>query len=151
MRAALRVAAARVRGLLERTAFCAARDRARGPRRRAEARACRLRAPREAARCPSRRSAARTARERVVDGTRRDTLEQIDELREIVSGVAGDIPSVVAVNKADLVEQWQLTEADEESVGARGLHRFRTSAKTGSGVEDTFQWLAEATLASAER
>ncbi len=87
----------------------------------------------------------------VLDGTRRDTLDQIDELREIVSGVVGDIPSVVAVNKVDLVEQWQLTEADEEAVGARGLQRFRTSAKTGQGVEATFQWLAEATLASAER
>ncbi|MEO7501765.1 MAG: Rab family GTPase [Gemmatimonadaceae bacterium] len=87
----------------------------------------------------------------VADGTRRDTLDQIDELREIVSGVVGDIPSVVAVNKVDLVEQWQLTEADEEAVGARGLQRFRTSAKTGKGVEETFQWLAEATLASAQR
>ena len=86
----------------------------------------------------------------VVDGTRRDTLEQIHELREMVTGVVGDIPSVVAVNKVDLVDQWQITEEDEEAVSARGLQRFRTSAKTGKGVEATFQWLAEATLASAE-
>lgn len=86
----------------------------------------------------------------VVDGTRRDTLDQIHELREMVTGVVGDVPSVVAVNKVDLVDQWQLTEADEQSVGARGLQRFRTSAKTGSGVEATFQWLAEATLVGAE-
>ena len=85
----------------------------------------------------------------VADGTRRDTLDQIHELREIVTGVVGDIPSVVAVNKDDLVEQWQLTEKDEEAVSARGLHRFRTSAKTGKGVEATFQWLAEATLHNA--
>ena len=86
----------------------------------------------------------------VVDGTRRDTLDQIHEIREMVTGVVGDIPSVVAVNKVDLVDQWQLTDEDEEAVSASGLHRFRTSAKTGKGVEETFQWLAEATLASAE-
>ena len=78
-----------------------------------------------------------------------ESFENRIPVREIVSGVVGQIPSVVAVNKVDLVEQWQITEADEDAVGARGLHRFRTSAKTGTGVEDTFQWLAEATLASA--
>jgi small GTP-binding protein len=86
----------------------------------------------------------------VVDGTRRETLDQIHELRDMVTGVVGDIPSVVAVNKVDLVDQWQLTDEDEDIVSARGLQRFRTSAKTGMGVEATFQWLAEATLASAE-
>lgn len=86
----------------------------------------------------------------VVDGTRRETLEQIHEIRDMVIGVVGEIPSVVAVNKIDLVDEWQLTEADEEAVHARGLHHFRTSAKTGNGVEDTFQWLAKATLGNAE-
>ena len=85
----------------------------------------------------------------VADGTRRDTLDQIHELRDMVTGVVGEIPSAVAVNKIDLVDQWQLTEADEEAFSARGLQRFRTSAKTGRGVEETFQWLAEATLTKA--
>ena len=85
----------------------------------------------------------------VADGTRRDTLDQVHEIRDMVTGVVGEIPSVVAVNKIDLVDQWQLTDADEAAVGARGLQRFRTSAKTGKGVEETFQWLAEATLTRA--
>jgi small GTP-binding protein len=85
----------------------------------------------------------------VVDGTRRETLDQMHELREMVTGAVGVIPSVVAVNKVDLVDQWQLTDKDEAAVSARGLQRFRTSAKTGNGVEATFQWLAEATLAGA--
>jgi small GTP-binding protein len=85
----------------------------------------------------------------VADGTRRDTLDQVHELRDMVTGVVGEIPSVVALNKMDLVDQWQLTEADEEAVDARGLQRFSTSAKTGRGVEDTFQWVAEATLTKA--
>lgn len=86
----------------------------------------------------------------VVDGTRRDTLDQIHEIRDMVTGVVGEIPSVVALNKIDLADQWQLTEADEEAVSSRALQRFRTSAKTGKGVEETFQWLAEATLTNAE-
>ncbi len=86
----------------------------------------------------------------VADGTRRDTLDQIHEIRDMVTGVVGEIPSVVAVNKIDLVDQWQLTEADEEEIDARGLQRFRTSAKTGRGVEETFRWLAEATLSNAK-
>jgi small GTP-binding protein len=85
----------------------------------------------------------------VVDGTRRDTLDQTYEIREMVVGQVGEIPSVVAVNKMDLVDEWQLSEADEEGVDARGLQRFRTSAKTGKGVEATFQWLAEKTLGHA--
>ena len=86
----------------------------------------------------------------VADGTRRDTLDQIHDLRQMVGGVVGDIPSVVAMNKVDLVDQWQLTDEDEEAAGVRGLQPFKTSAKTGRNVEATFQWLAEATLASAQ-
>lgn len=86
----------------------------------------------------------------VVDGTRRETLDQIYEIREMVTGTVGEIPSVVAVNKTDLVDEWKLTAANEEAVHSRGLHHFRTSAKTGTGVEATFQWLAKATLGNGE-
>jgi small GTP-binding protein len=86
----------------------------------------------------------------VVDGTRPETLEQMYEIREMVTRAVGEIPSVVAINKTDLTEEWRLTPTSEEAVGARGLHRFRTSAKTGEGVEDTFQWLAKATLKTGE-
>jgi small GTP-binding protein len=86
----------------------------------------------------------------VVDGTRPDTLDQTYEIREMVVRKVGEIPSVVAVNKVDLVNEWQLKPSDEEAVGTHGLQRFRTSAKTGEGVEATFQWLAEATLKNAK-
>lgn len=86
----------------------------------------------------------------VVDGTRPETLEQMYEIQAKVTGALGDIPSVVAINKTDLSEEWRLTPADEQAVDAHGMHRFRTSAKTGDGVEGTFKWLAEATLKTAE-
>lgn len=86
----------------------------------------------------------------VVDGTRPETLEQMYDIREKVTGALGEIPSVVAINKTDLSEEWRLTPADEQAVDTGGLHRLRTSAKTGDGVEATFKWLAEATLKTAE-
>jgi small GTP-binding protein len=82
----------------------------------------------------------------VVDGTRRETFDQVFEIRELVSSAIGEVPSVVALNKTDLTDQWELKPADEEAVGARGLHHVRTSAMTGDGVEATFRWLAEAIL-----
>jgi small GTP-binding protein len=82
----------------------------------------------------------------VVDGTRRETYDQMFEIRDIVTGQLGDIPSVVAVNKIDLTEAWRLTPADEAAVETRRLHPVRTSAKTGEGVEAMFQWLARAAV-----
>jgi small GTP-binding protein len=81
----------------------------------------------------------------VVDGTRRETFDQAFEIMDAVSSHVGDVPSAFAFNKSDLTDEWKLTKADEESVTARGLYGVRTSAKTGAGVEQTFQWLAEAT------
>lgn len=82
----------------------------------------------------------------VVDGTRPETLEGVYEIRDTITSALGEIPSVVAINKTDLTSLWKLDRADEAGVGTRGLHSFRTSAKTGDGVEDAFQWLAQATL-----
>jgi len=82
----------------------------------------------------------------VVDGTRRETFDQAFEIRDAITSHVGEIPSAFAFNKSDLTEEWKLTQADEDAVSARGLHGVRTSAKSGTGVEETFQWLAEATL-----
>ena len=82
----------------------------------------------------------------VVDGTRRETFDQAFEIRDAITSHVGEIPCAFAFNKSDLTDEWKLTQADEDAVSARGLYGVRTSAKSGAGVEDTFQWLAEATL-----
>jgi small GTP-binding protein len=82
----------------------------------------------------------------VVDGTRRETLDAAFEIRDVITAQVGEIPCVFAFNKSDLTDEWKLTQADEDTVQARGLHGIRTSAKSGVGVEETFQWLAEATF-----
>jgi small GTP-binding protein len=85
----------------------------------------------------------------VVDGTRRETYDQIFEIRDIVVNAVGDVPSVVALNKTDLVNEWKLDAQAEQTLSMRGLHTLRTSAKTGDGVEAAFQWLADATMTAA--
>lgn len=82
----------------------------------------------------------------VVDGTRRDTFEQLFELRDLCRETVGDVPSVVALNKSDLEDEWVLTEGDLERLTSEGLEHFVTSAKTGDGVERAFAGLAAATL-----
>jgi small GTP-binding protein len=82
----------------------------------------------------------------VVDGTRRETFEQILEIGEIVKGAIGDVPSLVALNKKDLVDEWKLGQVDYNALLDAGLHTIGTSARTGEGVEDAFLWLASATV-----
>jgi len=78
----------------------------------------------------------------VVDGTRRETFDQVFELRDIVDKAVGPLPSVVALNKSDLTGEWKLGKADDQALAARAWHQFTTSAKTGVGVEAAFDWIA---------
>lgn len=82
----------------------------------------------------------------VADGTRRETVNQLFDLREHARTAAGDVPSIVALNKIDLQDQWALDASDTSKLVAAGFHVLRTSAKTGEGVEDSFRWLANATV-----
>lgn len=87
----------------------------------------------------------------VVDGTRRTTFEQLPSLRELVQLTAGDVPSLVALNKSDLAAEWALTSRDEAGLADAGLRHVRTSAKSGGGVEAAFTWIAEEVLRADAR
>jgi small GTP-binding protein len=82
----------------------------------------------------------------VVDGTRRATLEKALELHERVQSTLGSLPFIAALNKCDLSMDWELPEEAEQGLHARGWKVLRTSAKTGEGVEEAFQYLARAML-----
>ncbi|MDH4350622.1 MAG: GTP-binding protein [Gemmatimonadota bacterium] len=84
----------------------------------------------------------------VADGTRRETVTQVFELRELVQGAVGAVPEVLALNKVDLADQWIVTSADRANLAQVPWHTFDTSAKTGDGVEAAFQWLATAMVKS---
>ncbi len=79
----------------------------------------------------------------VADGTRKETVDQVFDIRNNVISSIGDVPSVIALNKIDLTGDWKLTPDDETALASKGVNVLRTSARTGEGVEHTFQWLAD--------
>lgn len=79
----------------------------------------------------------------VVDGTRRASLETAFGLHKNVEATLGNVPFVLALNKADLAHEWELDEAVLADINGRNWHVIRTSAKTGQGVEEAFQTLAQ--------
>ena len=85
----------------------------------------------------------------VADGTRRESCEQLSALQTLVPSGAGDVPSVLAVNMADLMELWAIGGRDEDAL-AREWDLVRTSAKTGDGVEELFRRIGRGTLATRE-
>jgi len=85
----------------------------------------------------------------VADGTRKETCDQLPELRALAREAAGEVPDLLALNKIDLTDQWALGKRDEESL-AGAWDMVRTSAKSGAGVEEAFQRLGRAMLATRE-
>lgn len=78
----------------------------------------------------------------VVDGTRLQTWHSALELREAVVAQLGEKPFVVLLNKADLVEQWEIKDDLIEEKQQLGWQVLSTSAKTGENVEAAFLDLA---------
>jgi len=78
----------------------------------------------------------------VADGTRADTLPSAVYLQGIAAHATADAPFTLVINKSDLREQWELTEADIDKVKARNWTVILSSAKTGDAVEQLFVDLA---------
>lgn len=80
----------------------------------------------------------------VADGTREHTVDVALNLRERANQLLGrDLPSVLILNKADLVGEWGLSQPRLRELQAL-LPVFAASAKTGDGVEASFDALARA-------
>jgi small GTP-binding protein len=78
----------------------------------------------------------------VADGTRHETLEKAVVLQNRTEETLGKVPFVLVLNKTDLADKWEVDDAAIEELGRRGWPAFRTSAKTGEGVEQAFLALA---------
>jgi len=78
----------------------------------------------------------------VADGTRPDTLRTTVRLQQEVTGTLGQIPFILAINKADLTEDWAIGPADIEEYRAFGWDVRLASAKNGQGVDQIFTDLA---------
>ncbi len=80
----------------------------------------------------------------VADLTRRDTLEDIELWVENVESVAGKVPMVLVVNKADLEPRAAITRQDIEATAKRfGCDFLLASAKTGQNIEEAFARLGK--------
>ncbi len=79
----------------------------------------------------------------VIDGTRAETAERAMDLVEQVTRELGELPLVIALNKADMIDEWQLDDAKLADLRALGCPILKSSAKTSEGVEEAFRRLAE--------
>jgi small GTP-binding protein len=82
----------------------------------------------------------------VADGTRVETLERALHLRQAALEAAGQIPSCLLVNKADMAELWEITEDMLSPLAGQGIPVLHTSARTGMGVEEAFNRLTREML-----
>ena len=78
----------------------------------------------------------------VADGTRPSSLAKAIELQERIRSSAGAFPFVLLLNKSDLEGEWALEAAEITALERLDWRILRTSAKTGTGVEEAFQTLA---------
>jgi len=85
----------------------------------------------------------------VADGCRSATLDQALSLHERITSVLGPTPFVVALNKEDLADEWEIGDRETNGVAQHGWTIFRTSARTGHNVENLFLTLAEKMLKEA--
>ncbi|MGE3539290.1 MAG: Rab family GTPase [Candidatus Tectimicrobiota bacterium] len=74
----------------------------------------------------------------VVDGTRQATLETALHIHERIVHDLGNVPFVVLLNKADLQQEWEISEAACADMNTRGWTWLTASAKTGGGVNEAF-------------
>lgn len=82
----------------------------------------------------------------VIDGTRSNTLAVVKELHQFTIKHIGSVPFIVLINKADLLNDWEIAEAEIELLKKKGWEVIKTSAKTGEGVEEAFHRLANKLL-----
>jgi len=82
----------------------------------------------------------------VIDGTRAATLDKALELHQRISPDFPNASFVLALNKADLKDEWELDMDKVQSLMEQGWAVFETSAKSGECVEDIFKTLSRAML-----
>lgn len=80
----------------------------------------------------------------VVDGTRRETVDVALSIRTDFEDQLGAAACVIALNKSDLAEDWEVEPDDERRLHAISDRVIRCSAKSGEGVEATFEAIARA-------
>ena len=79
----------------------------------------------------------------VADGTRTDTLYTALSIQTRAQDAVGEVPFLLLLNKADLTEQWAVSDRETAALEQKGWRVIKTSAKTSEGVEESFLTLAQ--------
>jgi len=79
----------------------------------------------------------------VLDGTRKNTLDAVLEIKADVENAIGAVPSILVLNKWDLETLWEIDAETVKTLEKEMDIMLKTSAKTGLNVESAFQSLAE--------
>jgi small GTP-binding protein len=82
----------------------------------------------------------------VVDATNPRTLDHLLEVQTKGRGFIGSRPSVLVVNKTDLIADFALTKAQLGAAGKLNWHLVQASAKSGDSVDEAFEKLGELML-----
>lgn len=77
----------------------------------------------------------------VVDGTRRNTLDEALALNQRITDTGLKVPAILLVNKADLADQWEIDDGRLAQLTQSSWEIMRTSAKTGENVDAAFSRL----------
>jgi small GTP-binding protein len=84
----------------------------------------------------------------VVDGTRPGTIDVAQSIQQRVEAEVGKLPFVVLLNKRDLQSLWTVSAEHIAALERAGWTVQLTSARSGEGVEEAFQILAERVIVS---
>lgn len=88
----------------------------------------------------------------VFDVTRRRTFIVLDEwLEELHKAINKEIPLVLVANKTDLPDRVVEPSEGRDFADRHGMPYIESSAKTGEGIVDIFQELAEVLVAQREK
>ena len=83
----------------------------------------------------------------VVDGTRLDTLKTALDYRQDIESRAGKpVPSIMLLNKADLVKNWEISSSMINDLEQEGIFTLLTSDREVIGVDTAFNLLARVLL-----
>ena len=82
----------------------------------------------------------------VVDATKPRTLDHLLEAQTKGRGFIGSRPSVLVVNKSDLIADFALIKAQLDAAGKLNWHLLQASAKSGDSVDEAFEKLGELML-----
>jgi small GTP-binding protein len=85
----------------------------------------------------------------VADGTRAETLDVARSIHDRMVQEIGRLPFLLLLNKADLEHDWELGGDAVDALERSGWVVLRASAKTGTGVDEAFQHLAERLVPSS--